>query len=77
MYRAGCEPPDFARFEAVWGRERVEKLQRNIIQTPLIAMSSTEIRDRLAAGRDVANMLHPPVADYIRKHGLYRSEIKP
>ena len=77
MYRAGCEPPYFARFEAIWGPERVEKLQRNIIQTPLIAMSSTEIRDRLAAGGDVTNMLHPPVADYIRKHGLYQSKIKP
>jgi len=77
MYRAGCEPPDFARFKAIWGPERVEKLQRNVIRTPLIAMSSTEIRDRLAAGGDVTNMLHPPVADYIRKHGLYQSKIKP
>lgn len=77
MYRAGCEPPDFARFEAIWSPERVEKLQRNVIQTPLIAMSSTEIRDRLAADRDVTNMLHPSVADYIRKHGLYQSKIKP
>jgi nicotinate-nucleotide adenylyltransferase len=77
MFRAGCESPDFTRFEAVWGRERVEKLQQNVIQTPLIAMSSTEIRGRLAAGRDVNDMLHPAVADYIREHGLYRSEIKP
>jgi nicotinate-nucleotide adenylyltransferase len=77
MFRAGCEAPDFAKFEAVWGRERVEKLQRNVIQTPLIALSSTEIRSRLAAGCDVTDMLHPAVADYICKHGLYRSEIKP
>lgn len=77
MYRAGCEPPDFARFEAIWGPERVEKLHRNVIQTPLIDISSTEIRDRLAAGGDVTNMLHPPVADYIHKHGLYQSKIKP
>jgi len=77
MYRAGCEPPDFARFEAFWGRRRVEKLQRNIIKTPLIDISSTQIRNGLAAGRDIANMLHPPVADYIREHGLYHSKIKP
>ncbi len=77
MYRAGCEPPDFAGFEAIWGPERVEKLQRNVIQTPLIAMSSTEIRDRLAAGGDVTHMLHPPVADYIREYGLYQSKVKP
>jgi nicotinate-nucleotide adenylyltransferase len=73
MCRAGCEPPDFAKFEPIWGCQRVEKLQRNVIQTSLIDISSTEIRNRLAAGRDVTDMLHPAVADYIRKHGLYQS----
>jgi nicotinate-nucleotide adenylyltransferase len=74
MFRAGCEPPDFAKFKDIWGVARVEKLQRNVIRTPLIDISSTEIRNRLAAGRDVTNMLAPQVADYIRKHGLYRSK---
>lgn len=72
MYRAGCEPPDFTRFESSWGRQRVEKLRRDTVQTPLIDISSTEIRKRLAAGQDVAEMLHPAVADYIRKNELYR-----
>ena len=76
MFRAGCEPPDFAKFKDIWGAARVEKLQRNVIRTPLIDISSTEIRNRLAAGRDVTNMLAPPVADYIRKHGLYQSKAK-
>jgi len=74
MFRAGCEPPDFAKFEGVWGRERVEKLQRNVIPTPLIDISSTEIRDKLTAGQDVTDMLSPAVADYIRKHNLYQSK---
>lgn len=74
MYRAGCEPPDFARFTSIWGPGRVEKLQRNVIQTSLIDISSTEILNSLAAGRDVTNMLSPPVADYIRKHNLYQSK---
>ena len=76
MYRAGCEPPDFARFEGVWGRRRVEKLQRNIVQTPLVDISSTEIRNRLAKGLDASNMLHPGVLGYIRQHGLYQSKEK-
>jgi len=76
MFRAGCKPPDFAKFKDVWGAARVEKLQRNVIRTPLIDISSTEIRNRLATSRDVADMLHPPVADYIRKHGLYQSKDK-
>lgn len=76
MYRAGCEPPSFARFEGLWGRKRVEKLERNIVQTPLVDISSTEIRKRLAEGRDVSRMLHPAVYGYIREHGLYRSRQK-
>jgi nicotinate-nucleotide adenylyltransferase len=77
MYRAGCTAPNFTEFKAVWGTERVRKLQRNTIQTPLVDISSTEIRNRLAEGRDVTGMLHPAVADYIRKHNLYQSKHKP
>jgi len=73
MYRAGCEPPDFAKFEKIWGRERIEKLQRNIIQTPLVDISSTEIRDLIALNGDYSKMVHPAVAEYIRKNGLYQS----
>ncbi len=74
MYRAGYNPPDFTRFQTVWGPRRVEKLQQNIIQTSLIDISSTEIRNRIATGQEVADMLHPLVADYIHKHNLYKSD---
>lgn len=74
MYRAGFAVPDFTRFTAILGAGRTEKLQRNIIQTSLIDISSTEIRNRLATGRDVTDMLNPQVADYIRKHRLYQSK---
>lgn len=77
MFRAGCKPPNFAEFRAIWGPARIQKLQRNVIKTPLIDISSTEIRSRLAAGQDVTNMLHPPVAEYIREHGLYQAKVKP
>ena len=76
MYRAGCEPPNFTKFEAMWGRRRVDKLRHNIIQTPLVDISSTEIRKKLTEGRDVTEMLHPAVSDYISQHGLYQSQEK-
>jgi len=76
MYRAGYAVPDFTGFTAILGAGRVEKLQRNIIPTSLIDISSTEIRKRLAAEQDVSDMLDPKVADYIRKHGLYQSTAK-
>jgi len=72
MYRAGCGPPDFAKFEETWGRQRIEKLQRNIIQTSLVDISSTEIRDLIAQNGDFSKMLHPAVADYVRENGLYQ-----
>jgi len=77
MYRAGFKPPDFSKFKELWGPQRVEKLQRNVVETSLIDISSTEIRNKLAAGSDVTTMLHPAVADYIHEHGLYRAKIKP
>ncbi|MHC4158045.1 MAG: nicotinate (nicotinamide) nucleotide adenylyltransferase [Planctomycetota bacterium] len=76
MFRASYDPPDFTKFEPIWGAARVEKLQRNIIPTPLIDISSTEIRNRLAAGLDVSDMLAPSVADYIHKRGIYQSKAK-
>lgn len=35
------------------------------------AISSSELRSRLALGRDCTNDLHPAVAAYIDRHGLY------
>lgn len=72
MYRAGCEPPNFAKFEQMWGRRRVEKLQQNVVQTPLINISSTEIRNKISVGQDVLSIVHHDVYGYIREHGLYR-----
>ncbi len=77
MYRAGFEPPDFSKFKALWGTQRVEKIQRNVVETSLIDISSTEIRNKLAAGSDVTSMLHPPVAEYIHEYGLYQIKAKP
>jgi nicotinate-nucleotide adenylyltransferase len=72
MQRAGYEPPDFDRFESAWGARRIQKLRKNVVQTPRIDVSSTEIRRRLRAGGNVDGMLHPDVIEYIKKRGLYQ-----
>jgi len=72
MRRPGYPAPDFDRFEPRWGAQRVAKLKRDVIETPLVDISSTEVRRRLAAGADVTEMLHPDVIRYIRVHKLYR-----
>jgi nicotinate-nucleotide adenylyltransferase len=46
-------------------------MQRNVVETPLVDISSTEVRKRLAAGREVSGMISPKVLQYIREHRLY------
>ncbi len=72
MYRGGYEIPDFERFIPRWGAARVEKLRAGVVETPFIDISSTQVRENLAAGEDVSDMLHPDVVAYIRAQGLYR-----
>jgi nicotinic acid mononucleotide adenylyltransferase len=72
MRRPGYPGPDFDRFEPLWGPQRVAKLKGDMISTPLVNVSSTEVRRRLTTGEDVTDMLHPDVIRYIRAHKLYR-----
>ena len=72
MLRPGFDAPTFDRFMDVFGHEQVKKLEQNIILNPLVDISSTEIRHRVAAGEDISQMVHPVVAIYIKEHGLYR-----
>lgn len=74
MYRPGCERPNFDRFTTIWGRQRVRKLNSLVIPTPLIDISATEIRNRLAAGQSVHNMLQSSVYQYIQASNLYRKK---
>jgi len=72
MYRDGYDRPDFTKFIESWGSQRVEKITTNIIQTPLLDISSSEIRDMLSKNQDPGAMLDPKVYEYIRENGLYK-----
>jgi nicotinate-nucleotide adenylyltransferase len=71
MFRAGFDKPDFRKFMDLWGSDRIEKLQKNIIETPLIDISSTQIRKILSAGGNADEMLNAKVAQYIHRGRLY------
>lgn len=47
----------------------VERIQR--VDVPALAISSTDVRERFAAGRSVTYLIPRPVEEYARKHGLY------
>jgi nicotinate-nucleotide adenylyltransferase len=71
MQRAGFPRPDFTKYVSLWGEERVKKMQRNVIETPLVDISSTDIRKRLATGREVGGMISPRTLHYIIERRLY------
>lgn len=71
MSRGGMDAPAFDKLEPALSGMFVEKLRKNAIQTPLIPISSSEVRARFASGGDVLGMLNPSVLNYIKQHGLY------
>jgi nicotinate-nucleotide adenylyltransferase len=50
-----------------------EKLLRNVVEAHLIALSSTEIRMRIAEGLGIRYLVPPEVEMYIYEHGLYQA----
>ena len=72
MPRGTGEKLDFSGFDEIIGIDRRKKLEKHTLNTPLIEISSTEIRQRIAESGDLSMMLDPKVADYIVENGLYR-----
>jgi nicotinate-nucleotide adenylyltransferase len=47
-------------------------LEKNVVRSPLIDISSTSIRARVAGDRSIAYLTPPTVVEYIEKHKLFR-----
>ena len=71
MYRGGLKRPDLQRLIPIFGATRVRQLENDVLPTPLIDASSSEIRSRIASGKPVDELLPEKVAAYIQKEGLY------
>ncbi len=61
-----------ADLSARMGADRAAELAGGIVSTPLIDISSTEIRGRAASGLAIRYMVPDGVARYIQERGLYR-----
>ena len=51
---------------------RVQAAPRRELQMPLMAISSTDVRARVAAGLDISALVPTAVAQYIHQHRLYQ-----
>lgn len=72
MVRGGCAAPDFSVLLASLGADQVKKLQEQVLQTPDVPISSTEVRRRLKNNLAVDDLLHPQVLQLIQRENLYR-----
>lgn len=61
-------------YELQWDRLplRFQNLRNNVVTVPAIDISATDIRRRIREGHSIEGLTPPPVAQYIREHGLYR-----
>jgi len=62
---------DWNRFHPVLNDQQIESLRRGMLETPIVDISATDIRSRLAQGRQVQSEIPKIVRQYIQQHGLY------
>lgn len=60
-------------FRFDWGSlpDAFQKLERAVVEAPLVDISATEIRRRVSAGESIEGLTPEAVATYIREHRLY------
>lgn len=65
--------PDQKLFEGM-SQEEIYHWRLRIIDLPLIDISSSQLRQRVALGQPIDDLVSEPVAEYIRRHALYTSD---
>lgn len=73
VQRGGSEPIDLSVLEGLIDAERIEIIRRSIIAMPLIEVSSSELRQRIAEGRSIRFRVPRAVEAMIEAEGLYQA----
>ena len=72
--RAGQPPADFSALRPTLTTEQINRIQGHAIEVPLIGVSSTMIRERIAEGQSLRYFLPESVEKYITENKLYQQE---
>ena len=72
--RAGSPEPDFSALRHLVTAQRLQEIREHQVEMPIIELSSTEIRQRVATGRSIRFRTPRAVEKFIETHGLYRSQ---
>lgn len=70
--RPGFEMPDLSLLRERVGERRVSRLIADVLDTPRIDISATQIRKRIADGASIRYLLPDSVRRYIAEHRLYQ-----
>lgn len=71
--RPGWETPDLTVLRSALTERQIEQLRDDVVQTPRIDVSATDIRDRIARGLSVRYLVPDSVRVYIESQRLYRA----
>lgn len=75
--RAGSREPDFKALSGLVSDARLAEIRQHQVEMPIIELSSTYIRELVAAGKSVRFQTPRAVEKYIETHGLYQASPKP
>lgn len=72
--RNGSPPPDFDSLADLVSPQRLEVIRQHQVAMPIIELSSTDIRCRVAADESIRYQTPRAVEKYIETHGLYHDD---
>ncbi len=70
--RQGSTDIDWLQLAAALGEEQIDRVKAGTLDTPMIDISSTNIRQRVRDGKSIRYLVPDRVREYIEHHRLYR-----